>query len=237
MSAFPRPINQLLAALPAEEYQRLIPHLEPILLPLGTVLYEPGEPINHVYFPNKSVVSLVTALEDGAMVEVGMVGREGMVGIPVFMGGNTTITRAIVQIADGAMKMKAEVLKAEFNRGGMLQTLLLRYMQALFTQVSQSAACNRRHTLEARLARWLLLVQDCVQSDKLELTQDFISQMLGTRRSGVTVAAGTLSRVGLITYKRGKITILDRKGLEASSCECYRLIADECSRLLSTKHG
>jgi len=175
MSAFPKPINQLLAALPGEEYQRLVPHLEPILLPLGEVLYEPGEPISYVYFPNQSVISLVNILQDGAMVEVGMVGREGMVGVPVFMGGNTTTNQAMVQIADGALRMKAEVLKAEFNRGGMLQTLLLRYMQALFTQVSQSAVCNRRHKLEERLARWLLLVQDCVQSDKLLLTQEFIA--------------------------------------------------------------
>lgn len=236
MSVLSTPINQLLAALPAEDYRRLLPHLEAISLPLAEVLYEAGGPINHVYFPNQSVVSLVATLEDGSIIEVGLVGREGMVGIPVFMGGNTTTTRAIVQVADGAMKMKTEVLKAEFN-WGVLQTLLLRYMQALFTQVSQSAVCNRRHTLEERLARWLLLVQDCVQSDQLLLTQEFMSQMLGIRRAGVTVAAGILSKAGMIHYSRGKITVLDRQGLEAASCGCYRIIADECSRLLGQKKG
>lgn len=237
MSAFQNsdlPKNRLLAALPAEAYQRLVPHLELVSLPVGQVIYEPGEPISHVYFPHKAMVSLVSMMEDGTTIEVGLVGQEGMLGIPVLLGGGTTTNKALVQVAEGSMRMKADVLKSEFNRGGMLQSLLLRYMQALFTQVSQIAACNGLHSLEERFARWLLSVQCCLQSDELPLTQEFISQMLGVRRSGVTVAASTLSQAGMIRYSRGKITILNQEDLEATSCECYKVIKNEFSRLLDT---
>ena len=232
-NSFPK--NQLLAALPAEEYQRLVPHLELVSLPLEQVLYEPGEAISHVYFPFRSMVSLVSPMEDGSTVEFGVVSNEGMVGTPVVWGGNTTTHRAMVQIQERGLRMKAELLQAEFNRGSALQSLLLRYTQALFTQASQAAACNRLHTLEERLARWLLTVQDRIQSDELPLTQEFIAQMLGTRRSGVTVTAGTLSQAGMIRYSRGKITILNRESLEATSCECYRVIKDDFDRLLDVK--
>lgn len=226
--------NRLLAALPTEEYQRLVPHLELVPLKFQQILYEPGEPIAYVYFPHRAIVSLLSTMEDGTTVEVGLVGIDGMVGTAVILGGNTTTTLANVQVPGYAMRMKAEWLKAEFNRGGALQSLLLLYTQALITQVSQIAACNRLHTLEERLARWLLTIQDRLQSDDLPLTQEFISQMLGTRRSGVTVAAGTLQQAAMIRYTRGKITILNRQALEATTCECYTLIKSEYERLLGT---
>ena len=229
------PENQLLAALPASEYQRLLPHLELVSLPLRKVLYEADEPIEYVYFLNHAIASLVSTMEDGSTVEIGLVGNEGMVGLPVILGGKTTNNQAFVQVADGAMRMKASLLKTEFNRGGPLQTLLLLYTQALYTQVSQSAACNRLHSLEGRLARWLLSVQDRVQSNEFPLTQEFISQMLGTRRAGVTVAAGILSQAGIIRYTRGRITILNHEALKATSCECYEVIKSEFERLLGTK--
>ncbi|MBW4499373.1 MAG: Crp/Fnr family transcriptional regulator [Scytonema hyalinum WJT4-NPBG1] len=225
--------NRLLAALPANEYQRLVPHLELVKLSLHQVLYEPNEPITHVYFPHEAVGSLVTSMEDGSTIEVGLVGSEGMVGIPVILGGNMTNNRAYVQIPGAAMRMDANILKTEFNRGGPLQTLLLRYCQALLTQVSQSAACNRFHIIEKRLARWMLLVQDSVESDEFALTQEFIAQMLGTRRSGVTEAAGSLQQAGMLRYTRGRITIVNREALEATACECYRVISDEFARLLA----
>ena len=224
--------NQLLAALPETEYQRLIPHLELVSLSLNQVLYDAGELIEHVYFFNQGMCSLVTIMENGAIVEVGLVGKEGMVGLPVCWGGNTTINQAMVQIPGTAMRMKAEHLKTEFNRGGKLHSLLLRYTQALFTHACQSTACNRLHTIDERLARWLLNVQDRMESDLLPLTQEFLSHMLGARRSGVTIAAGTLSQAGMICYSRGKITILDRESLEATSCECYGVIKNEYDRLL-----
>ncbi|HBL10317.1 MAG TPA: Crp/Fnr family transcriptional regulator, partial [Cyanobacteria bacterium UBA11162] len=186
------PANKLLASLPAPQYQRLTPYLEEVSLPVGQVLYEPGEVIQYVYFPNQAMVSLVSILEDGSTAEVGMVGNDGIVGYPVFLEGNLTTHRAIVQIEDTAMRMNAETLKTEFNRGETLQKLLLRYTQALLTQVSQTAACNRHHPLEERLARWLLTAHDYSLSDELPLTQEFISNMLGTRRASVTVAAGML---------------------------------------------
>ena len=229
--------NRLLAALPAEDYQRLVPHLELVSLSLEKVIYEPGEPITHVYFPHQAIVSLVSTMEDGSTVEVGVVGNDGMVGIPVFLGGNTTTNRAFVQLAGSGMRMEAIRLKAEFNRAGSLQSLLLRYTQALLTEVSQLAACNRAHRVEERLARWLLTVSDRVQSDQFPLTQEFISQMLGVRRSGVTVAAGILSQAGIIRYTRGKITVLNREDLEATSCECYGTIKNEFERLLGTGRG
>jgi CRP-like cAMP-binding protein len=176
-------------------------------------------------------------MEDGSTTEIGLTSNEGMVGISTVLGGNSMTNQAIVQVEDGAMRMKADLLKTEFNRGGALQRLLLLYIQVLLTQVSQVAACNRQHTLEERLARWLLTVQDCIQSEELPLTQEFISQMLGVRRSGVTVAAGTLQNAGMIRYTRGKIIVLNRQDLEATSCECYRLIKDESSRLISLGYG
>ncbi len=230
------PENQLLAALPAQEYQRLLPHLEFVPLLLEQVIYEAEETIKYVYFPHQALVSLVSTTEDGSTVEVGIVGNDGMVGLPVFLGGNTTSNRAFVQVAGAGMRMKASRLKTEFAQSRPLQTLLLLYTQALYTQISQGAACNRFHSVEERLARWLLLVQDRLHSDEFPLTQEFISQMLGTRRAGVTVAAGILSQAGIIRYRRGKITILDQKRLEGACCECYQLVKDECGRLFGTKH-
>lgn len=227
------PVNRLLAALPPEEYQRLLPQLEFVALELGQVLYQIGEPIDYVYFPHRSLVSLVMVLQDGSTAEVGLVSGNGMVGIPVILGSDISFNLAIVQVAESAMRLPADHLKTEFQRGGALQSLLLRYVQALLAQVSQTAACNRLHPLEARLARWMLLVQDAIHSDELQLTQEFIAQMLGVHRSGVTIAAGALQQAGLIHYNRGKITILNREGLEAISCECYRVIEDEYDRLLS----
>ncbi|MEM9927382.1 MAG: Crp/Fnr family transcriptional regulator [Cyanobacteria bacterium P01_D01_bin.50] len=228
-------VNQLLAALPLEEYQRLIPHLENIYLMSGEVLCEPGETMTEVYFPTLAMISLVSIMENGSTTEVGLIGKEGMVGLPVFLGGNSTTSRAIVQIEGAAIKLNAKVLKNEFNRGGELQKLLLLYTQALFTQASQNAACNRQHNIEARLARWLLTAQDCIADSELHLTQEFISQMLGTRRSGVTVAAGILQQAGIIRYTRGKISILDREALQATACECYHVIKNEYIRLLKSK--
>ncbi len=224
--------NKLLAALPDPEYERLIPHLKLVSLPIRQVLYEPGEPITHVYFPIKAVVSLVTTMEDGSTVEVGLVSNEGMVGMPVILGGKATTTTAFVQIPDGAMCMDANILKSEFNRGGALQSLLLRYVQAVYTEISQGSACNRLHILEARLARWLLTVSDRLELDDFPLTQEFISQMLGVRRAGVTEGANSLSRAGMISYHRGLINILNREALEKTSCECYRVIQNEFARLL-----
>jgi CRP-like cAMP-binding protein len=224
--------NQLLAALSTEKYQRLIPYLELVKLPLRQVLHEPGEKIEYVYFPTDAMISLVSIMQDGSTVEVALVGKEGMVGIPVILGGNFTITQAVVQIAGSALRMEANVLKIEFDCPGELQCLLLCYVQALFTQVSQSAACNRLHSVEERLARWLLTVQDCLQTSEFPMTQEYIAQMLGSRRSGVTVAAGTLQQAGIISYRRGKIKILNQEDLENTACECYGIIKAEASRLL-----
>jgi len=235
--ASPKAVNRLLAALPDAEYQRLIPHLEHVSLSLKQVLYEVGEPIEYVYFPHQSIVSALSTMEDGSMVEVGLVGNDGIVGIPAALGDNITATTAMVQVPDSAMRMKASLLKSEFQRGGSLQSLLLRYMQAQHAFVSQNAACNRLHYLEGRLARWLLLVCDRVKSNELPLTHEFMSQMLGVRRAGVTEAANMLQQSGLIRYTRGKITILNREELEATSCECYEIIKGEYARLLSIKQS
>jgi len=235
--ASPKAVNRLLAALPDAEYQRLIPHLEHVSLSLKQVLYEVGEPIEYVYFPHQSIVSALSTMEDGSMVEVGLVGNDGIVGIPAALGDNITATTAMVQVPDSAMRMKASLLKSEFQRGGSLQSLLLRYVQAQHAFVSQNAACNRLHYLEGRLARWLLLVCDRVKSNELPLTHEFMAQMLGVRRSGVTEAANMLQQSGLIRYTRGKVTILNREELEATSCECYEIIKGEYARLLSIKHS
>ncbi|MDJ0532679.1 MAG: Crp/Fnr family transcriptional regulator [Xenococcaceae cyanobacterium MO_207.B15] len=230
-------INQILAALPQSEYQRLVPHLELVSLPGGRVLQEPGEPIKEVYFPNQAMISLVSIMSDGSTTEVGLVGNEGMAGLPAILGGNCTTSRSIVQIPGSAMKLSATVLQREFHRGSKLQEILLLYTQALLTQVSQTAACNRQHNIKERLARWLLLVQDSVLSNELPLTQEFIANMLGTRRSGVTVAAGKLQKAGIIRYHRGKITIINQENLEAAACECYSLVHKEFIRLLGSKGG
>lgn len=221
------PSNRLLAALPAEDYQRLQPHLEFVTLPLRQSIYEAGDPITTVYFPRSAMVSLVATLEDGSTMEAGLVGQEGMTGIAALLGGTTKAHRAFVQVAGDGWRLKVSVLQEEFDRGGALQKLLLRYVQALFTQVAQTGVCNRFHTTEERLARWLLLVADAVQSEEFPLTQEFIAQMIGVRRSGVTVAAGMLSHAELIRYTRGHINIVDRKGLEEFSCECYSVVRDE----------
>ncbi|MHC0064357.1 Crp/Fnr family transcriptional regulator [Nostoc sp. UIC 10890] len=234
-NALEQPVNNLLAVLLPADYERLIPHLKLVSLSNRQVLYEAGEPLTQVYFPNKAVVSIVTTMEDGSTVEAGLVSNEGMVGIPVILGDHITTTTAIVQIPDSAMQMNADILRSEFNRATGLQSLLLRYVQGVYTQIAQGSACNRLHKLERRLARWLLTVSDRLESEEFPLTQEFISQMLGVRRAGVTEAANILSEAGMITYHRGQINILNREGLEKTSCECYQIIENEFARLLANK--
>lgn len=219
--------NRLLAALPKKEYRRLLPQLEQVAMPFAEIIYEPGDVIRHVYFPNDSIVSLLSVVAEHSTLEVGLVGNEGMAGLPVFMGVSTSHNRALVQGAGTAMRMKAAELRAESERLGPLHRLLRRYAHSLLTQVSQTAACNRFHMVDARLARWLLMTHDRVQSDEFRLTQEFMSNMLGVRREGVNKAAGTLQRNELISYSRGHIRVLDRASLEAVSCECYRVIREE----------
>ncbi|MBD2127444.1 Crp/Fnr family transcriptional regulator [Microcoleus sp. ZQ-A2] len=229
-------VNRLLAALPDAEYQRLVPHLERVPLPLKQVLHKRGESIEYLYFPHRAIVSLISTPEEGSKVEVGLVGNEGIVGIPAALGDNIATTTAIVQIPDSGMRMEASLLKTEFQQGGVLQSLLLRYTQALYALASQNAACNRLHHLDERLVRWLLLIFDRVGSNELPLTHEFISEMLGVRRAGVTEAANRLQQAGLIRYYRGKITILNRQKLEAASCSCYGIIKGEYARLLGTEN-
>lgn len=224
--------NHLLAALPREEYQRILPHLKLVSFSLGEPIYESGKPLKHVYFPTSSIISLLYTMENGTSAEIGVVGNEGVVGIALFMGGDTTPNRAIVQSAGDAFRMRAPALRVEFVRAGKFQQSLLRYTQALITQISQTAVCNRLHPIEQQLCRWLLLSHDRLQSDELKMTQELIANMLGVRREGVTYAAGRLQSVGLIKYARGRITILDREGLEATVCECYKVVKDEYDRLL-----
>jgi CRP-like cAMP-binding protein len=223
--------NRILAALPAEEYYRLAKHLTPVPLRLADVLYEPEGRITEVYFINSGVVSLVAHLKDGGSVEVGLLGNEGMVGLSVVLGDNVSPNEAIVQIADGAMRMSADALREELKRGGALLGLLLRTTLAMLKQVSQTAACNGSHTIGERLARWLLMCHDRVPGDELELTQEFIAQMLGIRRSGVSEAAIVLQNKGLISYSRGRISVLNRAGLEEFACECYEIVKAEYDRL------
>ena len=236
MSAFVAPPpaeNGLLSALSGRaEYEHLFRHLEPVTLTTGKIIYHCGEPIRYVYFPLNSVIFLLATMEDGATAEVGLVGDEGMLGLSVCMGTDTIPNQAVVLIANGAVRIKAELLKQAFERGGLLQALLLRYMQALYIQVSQTAACNRIHHIEVRLARWLLMAHDRMASDDLPLTQEFIAQMLGTPRPYVTVAAGILEKEGLIQCRRGHIKILNREGLESSACECYRVVREEFNHFL-----
>ncbi|MGR9106767.1 MAG: Crp/Fnr family transcriptional regulator [Gammaproteobacteria bacterium] len=229
----PKSQNRLLAALPVDIYERIAPHLDPLTLSLGQVIYEPGEQLGHVYFPETAIVSLLYMMENGASAEIGVVGNEGVVGIALFMGGDTTPNRAVVQSGGNCLRLRLGVLREEFRRGGSFQQLLLRYTQALITQMSQTAVCNRLHTVDQQLCRWLLLSHDRLDSDELMMTQELIANMLGVRREGVTVAAGRLQAAGLIRYHRGHITILDRAGLEARACECYQVVRSEFERLLS----
>jgi CRP-like cAMP-binding protein len=237
MSVFVKPYdpveNRLLAALSGEEYKRLLPHLEQFSFSLGEVVYESGAQLDYVYFPTTAIVSLLYIMENGATAEMGLAGNEGVVGIALFMGGNTMPNRAVVQSAGGAIRMKAKALQDEFAQGGQFQRLLLRYTQALITQISQTAVCNRLHSVEQQLCRWLLLSHDRVKADELIMTQELIADMLGVRREGVTVAAGRLQDLGAINYVRGHIKILDREKLEATVCECYRVVKDEFDRLLA----
>lgn len=225
--------NDLLSALPLDEYQRLAPDLEKVDLVLGDSLVESGQAMQHVYFPTDSIVSLLCVMEDGDSTEIAVVGAEGIVGISLFMGGETTPSRAIVQSAGTAYRLKGHILKDEFYRAGALQGLLLRYTQALLTQMAQTAVCNRHHSLDQQLCRWLLLSLDRLPTNELLMTQELIANMLGVRREGVTESAGKLQKAGLISYHRGRITILDRPGLEARVCECYAVVRKEYERLLS----
>ncbi|MFN0317607.1 MAG: Crp/Fnr family transcriptional regulator [Burkholderiales bacterium] len=225
--------NRLLAALPTAEFNRLAPHLELVPMPLGEALYESGGRLQHVYFPANSIVSLLYVMEDGASAEIAVVGHEGILGIALFMGGETTPSRAVVQSAGYGFRLSAQILKEEFNRGGVIMHLLLRYTQALITQMAQTAACNRHHSVEQQLCRWLLLSLDRLPSDELAMTQELIANMLGVRREGVTEAARKLQNAGLIRYSRGRITVLDRRRLEQAVCECYTVVKKEFDRLLS----
>ncbi|MGB8328078.1 MAG: Crp/Fnr family transcriptional regulator [Steroidobacteraceae bacterium] len=224
--------NHLLAALPATDYKRLLPHLKLVPMPLGAVMYESGIVLRHVYFPTDSIVSLLYVMVDGASAEIAVVGNEGVIGVSLFMGGETTPSRAVVQSAGHAYRLEGALLKEEFTRGGAMQHLLLRYTQALLTQMAQTAVCNRHHSLDQQLCRWLLLSLDRLASNELVMTQELIANMLGVRREGVTEAAGHLQQAGLIKYSRGRITVLDRPGLEARTCECYSVVKEECDRLL-----
>jgi len=225
--------NRLIAALPAEDYARIAPALELVPIPLGHALYEPGVHMRHVYFPIDSIVSLLCVMEDGGSAEIAVVGNEGVVGVSLFMGGETTPSRAVVQGGGHAYRMKSQMLKEEFDRAGAMQHVLLHYTQALLTQMGQTAVCNRHHTLDQQLCRWLLLALDRLASHELIMTQELIANMLGVRREGVTEAAGNLQRAGLIEYHRGHINVLDRPGLEARACECYAVVKREYDRLLS----
>ena len=228
-----RPVgNWLLDALPSEDYERLLPNLEQVSFSLGEVVYEPGIQLGHVYFPTTCHVSLLYTMIDGATAEMGLVGNEGVVGIALFMGGETTPNRAVVQGGGEALRMKAQAMLDEFKRGGEFQHQLLRYTQALMTQISQTAVCNRLHSVDQRLCRWLLMTRDRTHSDELQMTHEFISNMLGVRREGVTLAAHRLQQTGFISYVRGHIQILDRQGLEAHVCECYGVVKVEHDRLL-----
>ncbi len=224
--------NHLLAALPVEECQRLYPHLERVAMPLGKVLYESGNRLQHVYFPTNSIVSLLYIMNNGASAEIAVVGKEGLIGVALFMGGETMPNRAVVQSAGNAYRLPAKHLKQEFHRSGLLQQMLLRYTQALLTQMAQTAVCNRHHSVDQQLCRWLLLSLDRLSSHDLTMTQELIANMLGVRREGVTEAAGNLQKAGLIHYSRGRIRVVDRPGLEARVCECYQVVKREFDRLL-----
>ncbi|HXV08871.1 MAG TPA: Crp/Fnr family transcriptional regulator [Burkholderiales bacterium] len=229
--------NQLLAALPAAEWERLRSKMELRPMPLGDVLYEPGTTMRHVYFPTTSIVSLLYVMENGSSAEIAIVGHEGIVGISLFMGGETTSSRAVVQSAGHAYRVLGQYLKEEFFLAGPFQRLLLRYTQALITQMGQTAVCNRHHSVEQQLCRWLLMSLDRLPSNELTMTQDLIANMLGVRREGVTESAGRLQKLGLIQYNRGHIIVLDRPRLEAHACECYDVVKKEFDRLLPVREA
>lgn len=227
--------NQILAALDADERGRLFPHLHHVEMPLGKVLYESGDVLRHVYFPTDCIVSLLYVMEDGSSAEIAVVGNEGAIGVALFMGGETTPSRAIVQSAGFAYRLAGQKIKEEFNRHGQLLHVLLRYTQSLITQMAQTAVCNRHHSVHQQLCRWLLLSLDRLPSNELTMTQELIANMLGVRREGVTQAAGHLQKLGVIKYRRGQITVLDRKKLEALCCECYAVVKKESDRLLAAR--
>ena len=229
--------NCLLRLLSRDEHIRLGPSMQPTTLTLGRVLYESGGRLDHVYFPTSAVVSCLYTMRDGSTAEMALVGNDGLIGIASFLGGETTPHRGVVQIGGSALRISARVLQAEFARGGQLQHVLLRYTQALITQISQTAVCNRLHSVEQRLCRWLLLCHDRVPGPEILMTQEFLANMLGGRRESVTVAAGHLQDAGLIHYSRGHITLVDRKRLEATVCECYQIVEDELDRLLGPRHN
>ena len=234
MPELPRPQhNRLLAALPLESQKRLFNHLELVSLPLGKVMYESGETMRYVYFPTDSIISLLYVMESGASAEISVVGNEGLVGIALFMGGESTPSRAIVQSGGQAYRLPGQRLKDEFNRHGEMLVLMLRYTQSLITQMAQTAVCNRHHSIDQQLCRWLLLSLDRLPNNKVTMTQELIANMLGVRREGVTEAAGKLQKLGVIEYRRGHITVLDRPRLEQLSCECYAVVKKESDRLLS----
>lgn len=238
MSALPDPRqNHLLDALLATDYNRLFPSLEFVKLPLGQVLYESGQQLKYVYFPTTSIISLLYVMENGASAEIAIVGNEGILGISLFMGGETTPSRAVVQSAGEGFRLKGDILKSEFNRAGPVQRLLLRYTQALITQMAQTAVCNRHHSVEQQLCRWLLLSLDRLASNEITMTQELIANMLGVRREGVTEAARKLQAAGLIEYSRGHIKVTDRPMLEKRACECYDVVKVEFERLLPSLHG
>jgi CRP-like cAMP-binding protein len=233
MSAVPNPLqNHLLAALPEAERARIFPHLRLVSLPLGRALYESGDKLRHIYFPTDSIVSLLYVLENGQSAEISVVGNDGAIGVSLFMGGETTTSRAVVQSAGSAYRLSGERLRVEFDRHGETLHLLLRYTQSLITQMAQTAVCNRHHSVDQQLCRWLLLSLDRLPTNTLVMTQELIANMLGVRREGVTEAAGRLQKRGIIAYQRGRIEVLDRERLEACSCECYRELKKETHRLL-----
>jgi CRP-like cAMP-binding protein len=225
--------NHLLAALPAAEFERLASHLELVPLPLGELLYEPGVKLQYAYFPTTAIVSLRYVMETGASAETAGVGNEGVVGISLFMGGDTMPSSAVVQVAGHAYRLEGRLLQQEFGRTNLLRRLLLRYTQALITQMTQTAACNRHHSIEQQLCRWLLLTLDRLPSNELIITHEMVASILGVRREGITEAAGKLQRAGFIRYRRGHITVLERSGLETHACECYMVVKQELNRLLS----
>lgn len=237
MDTQPNPLqNHLLAALPKEVQDRLIPHLTWVPMPLGDVLYESGDTLRHVYFPVDCIVSLLYVMENGASAEISVVGNEGLIGVALFMGGESTPSRAVVQSAGSAYRLSGQRIKDEFNRHGEMLMLMLRYMQALLTQMAQTAVCNRHHSIDQQLCRWLLLSLDRLNGNHLVMTHELIANMLGVRREGVTEAAGKLQKHGVIEYQRGQITVLDRPKLEALCCECYAVVKRETDRLLPL-HG
>ena len=227
-----KPVNRLSAALPTQDYQRLVPNLEAVELPQHKIIYHAGEDYKYAYFPNHSIVSSVAIMENGSTTEIGVIGNEGMIGLPIILETGYTNSTDIVQVGDGGYRISAGRLKEEINRHGALHRLLMRYIQARIIQLGQTAACNRYHTVEQRFARWLLTVRDNIQQDEFNLTQEFISQMLGVRRTGVTEVASQFQKEGIIEYKRGFIRIVSAQKLEAATCECYQLIYQEFSRLL-----